>query len=1317
MRNSLWGLSLVVCFAACGGGGDGQDEGQECSASLLCKAGLVCDPVSMTCVKQGQTPDARPPDAPPQITPDGPPGAPPETTITDQPGTITNESPASFSFTSSKEGSTFLCSLDGGAFTACTSPKTFSGLADGPHTFAVKAVDVSGQQDPTPATASFTLDTAPPDTTITGGPQGPVDVSEAVFTFTCTTPPCTFQCQVDSGAFSDCDSGDTFDVTTLGSHTFRVKATDKAGNVDPTPAERTWSVTALSLQTFILTGPPGRTQSGDASFTFECRFAGAIVSCTFVCTLDGASAPCTSPKAYSELAEGSHTFQVVATTTEDHVTDPTPAERSWVIDRTPPVTTITSPTDGQITGPQVTFAYTADEEATFECDLGNGFASCDPAGFQQTLTGGSHTFAVRATDLAGNVGAAASVTWTVDADGPVVTVTSPPPVSGPGGTLNFTFTDLSPPVTFRCDFGQGFVECASGFQFANLTGGSHTVNIEGTDKWGNVSVKPFTWTVDATGPTVIVSSPQPGSVVPGTGTITWSVPTADATHFVCTIDGGAIPCSGTSVGYDLPTGDHTFEIVAFDQFENPSVDPPSVSRVTFTVDADPPVIVVGAVSGVCLPVVIPFNTSPPDDIVSYVCALDSGAFTPCQEPSFIVSTATNGAHILRIVATDTVGNQSPQTTVNFNVDTVGPLLTAGTTTGTTNTGVVVINYTSSEPIISLTGEVHIANPPDGDDVTAACAPSANALTCSFLAAENNVVFARATDSCGNPSGPSTDATGDTVVTAIAPFGPKPAPPNAYFGSDGHVVLIGHDYFTMPVSPIDQLVTRAGELAPFTHRNLGPGFPSSARQVRVLLFTDLDCNIILKPGGGGAGGPPLCEGAVESANLQAALGQGFFVRQFNDPNLLESLLPGYDVLLVADQNVRSDFGDPDLSTISSTWTPILRPFVDAGGVVVVTDGLHESDGRRPTNTSRIIGGFCIGETCFDGLLNVEFTVDIDQLNQNFDFTHGELRYVVEGPQALLSSPPFWLTQDLGVFTYFDPTGQIQIDNMPLGSVAYALGDTEQPSIAVDLLDEFNQCTFGVLPGKCPRGFNRYALVVDKLFPVYALTPDPLEGPTGTDVDGNTVTVVKATGTVTYTLGNDGQSRVDCRMLRADFVNAPDVSLDCGSDTTGSGTINYDVTSESCPTCNDGTYQIDAIAVTPSTAFAGGEAARTGGSGQSIFVDGGTGVSFIIPSGPSGFFFCTFFEPVQYQSFQCSVLDSQGNTVAGSARDCACPTPPAVCDPAFQRPQGSGCFFYDYGGLPISGDFLFRQDFVDGIGNTFLLDTPFNVPPPPGKPGGL
>src|SRR4029079_4972242 len=66
---------------------------------------------------------------------------PPETYMMDAPvGTVPSSS-ASFSFISSETNSSFQCRLDTGSWGACTSPKAYAGLADGAHTFAVRATD------------------------------------------------------------------------------------------------------------------------------------------------------------------------------------------------------------------------------------------------------------------------------------------------------------------------------------------------------------------------------------------------------------------------------------------------------------------------------------------------------------------------------------------------------------------------------------------------------------------------------------------------------------------------------------------------------------------------------------------------------------------------------------------------------------------------------------------------------------------------------------------------------------------------------------------------------------------------------------------------------------------------------------------------------------------------------------------------------------------------------------------------------------------------------------------------------------------------
>ena len=74
----------------------------------------------------------------------------PDTTITKGPKDKTKKKQATFEFTSSEAGSTFLCSFDGDPLTACTSPETEK-VGKGRHEFDVVAVDPAGNQDATPA--------------------------------------------------------------------------------------------------------------------------------------------------------------------------------------------------------------------------------------------------------------------------------------------------------------------------------------------------------------------------------------------------------------------------------------------------------------------------------------------------------------------------------------------------------------------------------------------------------------------------------------------------------------------------------------------------------------------------------------------------------------------------------------------------------------------------------------------------------------------------------------------------------------------------------------------------------------------------------------------------------------------------------------------------------------------------------------------------------------------------------------------------------------------------------------------------------------
>jgi Right handed beta helix region/Bacterial TSP3 repeat len=87
----------------------------------------------------------------------------PETTIDAGTSGTTTSTSASFQFSASESGSSFQCKLDAGSWVGCSSPKGYSALAVGTHTFAVKATDGAGNTDASPATRSWTVEAeAPP---------------------------------------------------------------------------------------------------------------------------------------------------------------------------------------------------------------------------------------------------------------------------------------------------------------------------------------------------------------------------------------------------------------------------------------------------------------------------------------------------------------------------------------------------------------------------------------------------------------------------------------------------------------------------------------------------------------------------------------------------------------------------------------------------------------------------------------------------------------------------------------------------------------------------------------------------------------------------------------------------------------------------------------------------------------------------------------------------------------------------------------------------------------------------------------------------
>ena len=310
-------------------------------------------------------------------------------------------STAVFLFTSEAPDFAFFeCSLDGADFQACASPRNHGALIDGAHSFRVRAWDKAGNVAP-PVDYRWTVDTVEPDPRLTSVPPRFTRSSESRFSFS-AEPGVTFECSMDSVDFSLCASEQSYASLTEGKHSFRLRATDLAGN-SRTSAAYEW-VVDKSAPTPVIMGPAAVTSSKDFPFSFSSE-----ADARFECRLDGVElTPCSSPQGYAALEDGVHTFEVLVT---DPAGNTGRQNHEWVVDTVSPESpSVQRPGAGQrgFTARPV-FAGTAEPHGQVQVFVDGALvaeAQADEVGAWEVnaspLTWGPHSFTATTTDRAGN---------------------------------------------------------------------------------------------------------------------------------------------------------------------------------------------------------------------------------------------------------------------------------------------------------------------------------------------------------------------------------------------------------------------------------------------------------------------------------------------------------------------------------------------------------------------------------------------------------------------------------------------------------------------------------------------------------------------------------------------------------------------------------------------------------------------------------------------------------------------------------------------------------------------------------------------------
>ncbi len=318
-----------------------------------------------------------------------------------------------------------------------------------------------------------------------------------------------------------------------GSYSVKARAKDNNGYIQTSLAAVAVTLTNTAPDTAIDTGPSPLEHHNNATFTFSAsKYGAALPGALFECKLDsGTYSSCTSPVSYINQIDGSHTFTVRAADGALPLpgnVDLSPASLTWVIDTTPPITSISSKPALFVNSTAAQFVFAANEaNCTYICTFdGVGPALCTSPYNRSTLTEGNHTFTVQATDQATNQELTPiSYTWMIDVTKPTSNIDA---FAAPLTGTNYNFTGVSSDPLSVVSSGVSLVEVSfNGTTWFPATdtavnpalpwsswsylwtlpaNGSYTIQSRSTDRAGNIQQSPAS-------ANIVVANPLPTAAI------------------------------------------------------------------------------------------------------------------------------------------------------------------------------------------------------------------------------------------------------------------------------------------------------------------------------------------------------------------------------------------------------------------------------------------------------------------------------------------------------------------------------------------------------------------------------------------------------------------------------------------------------------------------------------------------------------------------------------------------------------------------------------------------------------------------------------
>lgn len=581
------------------------------------------------------------------------------------------ETSESIAFTGDS-GASFTCSVDGGSYSACTSPKSLTGLALGDHTLSVKQTVAGFTTDA--ITASWTT-ARPPFPDITSGlvPYSSTSTLNSGGYANTLTPSigfstvsgATVSCSTNGGtSYSACSSPVNY-ASLLGtalvdgrSYPLTVKQVTSTGNVSrqisftvdvtapPAPAlQGGWAGSGTTWSNSTTVTPGVSNKSSDFS--------------KFICSLDdGAWADCgTSTVSLSGVTEGSHTLKIKQVDKAGNASAQT--TRAFTVDLTPPA----APTWVK-QAPQFVSYVNSRFELNWNGSLEDGASwQCDVEG-QGSIRWDNYVSRFR---IGGY-----NQAW----------INSFPSLAPcgfdkyKGFTLNSGWYGAS---LYRKD--------DPGANWASMTysqwpdHNSSYFAIRQVDAAGNASAWLRTdWTMDWDPPAAPVVASGPGRFIKSSSTSITLAPGESDSTYTCAIDTKpAGPCTSPISLTGLTDGYHRVTINQIDHAGQSS----SNTVVGFTVDTVAPIAPRvdratpsgASVNNDSITLGFAYSDLERDSSGAYMteCSLDGGPWTTCSGGATQSYTGlSEGAHSFQVRQSDAAGNVGSPTTYSWTVDKTAP---------------------------------------------------------------------------------------------------------------------------------------------------------------------------------------------------------------------------------------------------------------------------------------------------------------------------------------------------------------------------------------------------------------------------------------------------------------------------------------------------------------------------------------------------------------------------------------------------------------------------------------------------------------------